>query len=683
MAEPIPTDTLFDITSIMELAVSPSGARVAFVANEFNEREDERPTAIYTVPTDGSADPHRLTRASKARMAKWSPDGNRLAFIADREEDLARSVGPEPDEDDEEANGGNDEEPEAQVWVFDLKRGGDAKQLTDREHGVREFDWGPDGRRIVIAARDPTDEQAEYLERRQDNGPIEIERLQTKMDGVGYTDDVKTYLFVVDIETGEETRLDNAYGEGAYEPLRGLQPRWHPTADEIAFVNTEAERPDDSAVSDIFTVAVESGEITRITDLDRGLMQPHWSPDGEWLTFSGRMATNWYLPTEVFVASRDGDTVRSVSEDLDATVSWMGTPRFVDNETIIAGFGDEGWSRFYHLFTDASDPHPLEAGFDDDRSLRFFDVQAGTVAYTISDPSDGHDVFVASIDELVGGIDAPTRLTDLNRDFVDEHTMASFCRFVTETDEATVESMVYYPDSFDPDDPTPHPLLLWMHGGPMSYDDPEFNFNFHYFTSRGYLIVKPNYRGSVSYGAGFAEVLKGKWGTVEVDDMLAVTDDLVDRGWADPDRLFPMGFSYGGISTGYLITQSNRYTAAAAEHGIYDLRSDYSTGDSQVWMANEFGLPWEAPEVYEAASSITDVDGVETPTLVTAGQQDWRCHPAQSEQLYVSIRKQGVPAKLVLYPDENHNVGKPARAKHRLEEIAAWFDRHDPASDDA
>ncbi|MFW6449206.1 MAG: alpha/beta hydrolase family protein, partial [Halobacteriota archaeon] len=238
--------------------------------------------------------------------------------------------------------------------------------------------------------------------------------------------------------------------------------------------------------------------------------------------------------------------------------------------------------------------------------------------------------------------------------------------------------LLYYPDSFDPDDPRPHPTIVWTHGGPMSYDDPEFSFDYAFFTSRGYLVCKPNYRGSTSYGREHAEALHGRWNSVEVEDVLAVTDDLVDRGVADPDRLFATGFSYGGILTGYLITATDRFAAAAAEHGIYDLRAEFGTSDSQAWMASEFGLPWEAPEAYAASSSITDVDRVETPTLVTAGSEDWRCPPTQAEQLYVSLRKRDVPARLVLYPGERHDVGEPERAIHRLEELVGWFERFDP-----
>ncbi|PSQ15372.1 S9 family peptidase, partial [Halobacteriales archaeon QS_7_69_60] len=184
-----------------------------------------------------------------------------------------------------------------------------------------------------------------------------------------------------------------------------------------------------------------------------------------------------------------------------------------------------------------------------------------------------------------------------------------------------------------------------------------------------------------SYGREFSETLRGSRGELETDDVTSGVADLVDRGWADPDRLFLTGFSYGGITSAHVVTRDGRFAAAAPEHGIYDFYSNFGTDDNHLWHAEEFGLPWEDADTYREISSITDVGEVETPLLVTAGEQDWRCPPTQAEQLYVSVRKQGIPAKLVVYQDEHHDVGDPERAIHRLEALLDWFERHDPMTE--
>src|SRR5699024_4058570 len=262
MTELIALDTPYDLTTITEFVVLPDGERAAFVATESSRTDDERHSSIFVVPTDGSRPPHRLSRVSDARSPKWSPDGSQLGFLAAREWDMALAVcedgsdeAVEDEEGEEETDGKGEDDPKSQLWTFDLEFGGDAIQVTDREEGVREFDWAPDGTRVVISARDPTDDEQEYLDaRREGETPIEVERLQHKWNGNGWLDSVTTYLFVVDLETRETDRLDDAYGSGAFEGISGLQPAWNPTGDRIAFLSNRSDRPDDSAVMDLYTI---------------------------------------------------------------------------------------------------------------------------------------------------------------------------------------------------------------------------------------------------------------------------------------------------------------------------------------------------------------------------------------------------------------------------------------------
>jgi len=716
MDEPVPADSLYDISRPTEIAVSPDGSRVAFVVTERDGEDERNRSSLFVVPTDGSRDPHRLARVSDGSQPAWSPDGTRLGFVAARDRDIERSVGRPPGEengdgpdedqaaaespdetdsegtggetDDLEGSGSDGEEPDPQVWLFDLERGGDAIQITDRDEGVRGFDWGPAGDRVVVSARDPTEAEQEQLDQRREDGPIEIERLQHKSERGGWLDSVTSYLFVVSVEDGESRRLDDAYGQGAMEPLTGLQPAWSPDGDRIAFVSNRTERPDNSAAMDVYTVAPSGGEAERLTDGDVEAGDLEWSPDGSRLTFASWDPENSYRPVEVYVLHGAGD-YESVSGSLDRTCSWFAGPVWLDSETLLAGIADEGWVRSYTLDATGGDPEPRLDGLGSDRSVRLLDTAGGQVVCSVDDPAAGHDLHALSRSALDDPLDeAAVRLTRLSERFIAEQPTAALHRITTEHDDAagdgepvTVESMVYTPPGFDPAEPEPHPTILWPHGGPMAYDDPAFRFSNTFFTSRGYIVLRPNYRGSSSYGRAFCETLRGRWGSVEVIDQLAALDDLVARGWADPDRLFATGFSYGGISTGFLVTETDRFAAAAPEHGIYDRRSAFGTDDTHVTTANDLGVPWEEPETYEANSSITEVGQVETPLLVTAGENDWRCPPTQAEQLYVSVRKQGVPAKLVVYQGESHSPGDPDSATHRLDSIAEWFDRFDPATE--
>ena len=681
----LPTEAYYDLSQVGGTALSPDAEQVAFTADEFDADEDERVASLFVAPTDGSRDPHRLTRVAGASSPQWGPEGDHLAFLAAREADSERRVGRDAEEDDEdgeedeESGPGADGEPKSQVWLFDLSLGGDARQVTDFEEGVSEFDWAPDGERLVVAARDPTDAESAYLDERRDGGPVETERLQHKLDGVGYTDTVTTYLHVVDADTGEAERLDDAYAGGAFAGLSGLQPAWGST-DRIAFAAYHGEDGDDTMVRDAFTIQPDGSGLRKLTDGDLSANGPEWSPDGERLAFAGGDPENWYVPTQVYVYE-DGE-YESLTADLDRTLARGASLEWADDGTLYTVVADEARSRLARVSVDGSVDRVFEAQ-GDDRALDAFEYGDDRAAFVLSHPSEGRDVYAVDSADLDSEEepDSLTRLSETNADLTDEYSMPEVRRVEWESDGHDISGIVYHDPEVDPEEGD-HPLVVAIHGGPISYDEPVFSFDHAALTSRGYVVLRPNYRGGSSFGREFAEALRGKWGSHEVADIAAGVESLVDRGWVDDDRVFGYGFSYGGISQGFLVTQEpDLFAAAAPEHGIYDLRSAFGTDDSHNWMESEYGLPWENREAIDASSAITEAGEIETPLLVTAGAEDWRCPPSQSEQLYVAAKKQGVDARLVVYENEHHDIGTPDRAIHRLNELLAWYERHDPAVD--
>ena len=691
-SDPIPTDAYYDVTRVTEVTVAPDGDRVAFVAIGSDPEGESHRTSLFVAPTDGSREPHRLTRASEAGSPTWSPDGSRLAFTAARDEDLELAVERGSEDEKEQGGAGADEDddpigegPRSHVWVFDLELGGDARQVTTDgafPEGMSEFDWAPSGDRIVVAARDPTDEQREYLRsRREEDGPVVTERLQHKHDGRGWLDEVTTYLFVVDAVTREARRLDDAYGGGALESFTGVDPTWG--TDRIAFLSNRTDEPDDSGAMDVYTIRPGGTGLERHTRADVMAISLAWDDPGGRLAFTAGDPEDWTRPTEVYLLE-DG-TVDSLSGSLDRTIAHSTEPVWTGDGELLGLFADEARHRPVRLSAEGELPEYL-ADLGPYHTVAGLDADGGTTAILVTHPSEGADVWTVPTGRLLSASgddslrEATTRLSETNADLIAEHPMPGARRVTFESDGRELDAVVYLPEGFDEDD-DPHPLIVSIHGGPVSYDLPEFRFEYAMWASRGYVVVCPNYRGGASYGHEFARELRGKWGTVEVDDVVACAESLRDRGWADPDRVFGRGISYGGIAQGHLVTRTDLFAAAAPEHGIYDLRSEFGTSDSHTSVESEFGLPWEDPEAFEAGSSITEVDRIETPLLVMAGSEDWRCPPSQSEQLYVSVKKRGVPAKLVMY-DDHHNVSAPDRAVHRLDQLADWYERHDPANGD-
>jgi dipeptidyl aminopeptidase/acylaminoacyl peptidase len=671
-------DDYYDVTLVTDTRLAPDGDRAAYVADEFVTSTDERRQAVFVVSADGSGDPHRLTRAYSAADPKWSPDGSKLAVRSDRtrEPDLKADV---------EAENAL-EESAMQVWVFDLERGGDARQVTNLPEGVRGFDWGPNGERLVVSARDPTDDEWAYLEgRREDDTPVVTERLQHKYDGEGWLDTVQSYLFEVDVETRETTRIDEAHG-GKFEPVSGMKPTWSPDGTWIAFFANRTEHPDDSLALDLYFFDYTDGDIVKVTDSDVAALRGVWSPDGNRYAFAARNPNSWSEPPQLYVVDLDCDGAvgepRSVSASLDRPIApaLSRDPSFewLDEQTLIGAVGDRGQTRLVRF--DATDDSP-ERVFEQqahDETVGDLDVAAGTATLVLSDPAESPDVYALDADDLAtpGERADLRRLTRTNSGLHEQWPTPTCHRFAFESDGEEIEALLYAPSSFDPDSSPELPLLVSIHGGPVLYDEPSFDFEYLHWVNEGYLVLRVNYRGSTSYGQAFCKAIEGEYGNKEPGDVVAGIQATIDRGWATPDDVCVTGFSYGGAQTAYILSQYDVATVGAAEHGVYDRSSYFGTGDSHNRMERDFGLPWEEPEVYEEISSITDVDGIDVPLLVTAGGEDARCPPSQSEQLYVSVKKRDVPARLVVYPDEHHNIGDPDRALHRLEELTRWFERH-------
>jgi dipeptidyl aminopeptidase/acylaminoacyl peptidase len=294
----------------------------------------------------------------------------------------------------------------------------------------------------------------------------------------------------------------------------------------------------------------------------------------------------------------------------------------------------------------------------------------GTIAALVSDPQHPEEVFVMK------GVGEARQLTNANKELLDEVRLGE----VEEThfnskDGTPIEAFVVKPPGFSPE--MRFPGLLRIHGGPVSQHDRSFDFEAQLFAANGYVVVLPNPRGSSGYGQDFSRAIFAAWGVKDTEDVLAAVDDIVARGYADPNRLGVGGWSYGGILTNYVISQTDRFKAAISGAGGALWTGFYGHDHYQLEYEVELGLPWRNREVWDKLSSAYyNVEKITTPTLYMGGSEDWNVPILGSEQMYQALRRLGRTTQLVVYPGQHHGIRKPTYQKDRYERYLAWYDKY-------
>jgi dipeptidyl aminopeptidase/acylaminoacyl peptidase len=228
---------------------------------------------------------------------------------------------------------------------------------------------------------------------------------------------------------------------------------------------------------------------------------------------------------------------------------------------------------------------------------------------------------------------------------------------------------------------TKYPLLLEIHGGPFGMYAESMMHEFQVLAARGYVVLFTNPRGSTGYGDDFAGQLYRAWGKHDFPDLMAAVDWAIEQGYVDEERMGVLGGSYGGFMTNWVITHTTRFKAAMTQRTVSNMYSTFGTDDIFFASAEQTigALPWEDPEIYYELSPISYVENIETPLLIEMQEEDWRCPPEQSEQLFVALKRLGKTVEMVRYPEESHGMSRTGKPKHRIERLrymTEWFERY-------
>jgi dipeptidyl aminopeptidase/acylaminoacyl peptidase len=638
------------IRFVSDPQISPDGRCVAFVVTMLSDEQDQYLSQIWLVDTRGGV-PRPFTAGSKRdRAPRWSPDGTRLAFLSDRA----------PNE-------------KAQLYVIPAD-GGEPTRLTDFPHGVSRPVWSPDSTALVCIAGVGGEPGAESTAGRGISKPARvITTLKYKANGEGFVYDRRPHLFVVSVKGGDPRQLTDG-------DFVDADPAWSPQGSEIAFVSARhADRDDDNA-TDLWLVPVAGGNPRLLTDTAGPISSPAFSPDGRTTAYLGHRYRNEAGRNKrVYTIPLQGGEPTCLTATLDRTCapffSGIGPRWTPDGQWLLFAIEDEGNIAIYRVpATGGAAPERLIGG---ERQVTGLSASRDGqwLAFTATDPVSPAEVFLCHADGT-----GEKQLTDVNRAWKAEVGLSWPERLYYEREGYQLECWVMKPFGFEAGQR--YPALLNIHGGPHTQYGHNFFDEFQVYAGAGYAVIYTNPRGSQGYGEAFTRAVIGDWGGGDFADIMAGLDEALHRcDFIDPERLGVMGGSYGGFLTSWTVGHTQRFKAACSERAVNNTHTLFGTSDiGHTFSEAQSGyLPWENLPWYIEHSPLTYAKDIATPLLIIHAENDLRCPIEQAEQLFVALKKQRKEVVFIRFPDEDHELSRSGKPRHRLERfrcILEWFGRY-------
>jgi dipeptidyl aminopeptidase/acylaminoacyl peptidase len=541
--------------------------------------------------------------------------------------------------------------------------------------------WAPDGRSIAFTSevypdcRDEACNAARDKEREENKSKARIYDRLLYRHWSTWSEGKRSHPFVVELNGGApRDLLPGADYDVPPREREGPHPiAFSPDSRAIAFIAITDAVEATSTNADVFEVPAAGGAARKLTTNTGFDGAPAYSPDGRSLAYrsqprNGYEADKWRL----MVLDRASGRSTSLTDAWDRSVEspvWA-----ADSRTNYFNAEDRGAMPVFTIPVTGGQPRALTAGaFDGEFSLGGGD----TLVVSRSSLAAPSELFTVPSS-------GPARaLTHQNQKLLAELDLAKPESFTFHgAGNAEVQGYLIRPPAFDA--ARKYPLLLLIHGGPQGVwgDTWSYRWNAQMFAAPGYVSVMINPRGSTGFGQRFTEEISGDWGGKATDDLMSGLEHvLVKYPFTDKTRVAAAGGSYGGYMIDWLASQSRgRFRALISHAGVYNLTSMYG-GTEELWFPeHEFsGTPWTNPAGYQKFSPhmyAADFGKFKTPTLVIAGEQDYRVPYTQSLELFTALQRQGVPSRLVLFPDEGHWISKPQNSAAWYKEFLGWLARY-------
>jgi acylaminoacyl-peptidase len=653
---------LFKNTDVFELEIaadpqiSPDGSRVAYVRTSMDIMSDRAVPNIWVVDSDGANHRPLLSGSRSFSSPRWSPDGDRLAFVT-------RVPG-----------------RGAQIHVRWMDTAQTAV-LSNVRRSPEAISWSPDGQYLAFVMFVPDENEPLAKPPKAPKGADwapgarVIETMPYRFDGRGYLETGHTHVFVVSADGGTPRQLTS----GDFDHNGPLA--WTPDGERIVFSANRLEDAEHHPVeSELWAVTVADGELEQLTQRDGPDVAPAISPDGRRIVYRG--FDNRSMSSQNFHAylmDVESGESRNLTRDFDRSVDevrWAGS-----SNRLLIRYEDFGRSHIGSLTLDG-DVESLAnnvGGVTIGRpynSGSFSVAKNGAYAYTAGGSDRPADVAVGR------GGRAPSRLTDLNDDLFGHKKLGKVeeIRWQSSVGDHEIQGWLVTPPEFDPG--RKYPMILEIHGGPHAAYGPHFSAEVQLYAAAGYVVLYANPRGSTSYGQAFADEIHHDYPGQDYDDLMSGVDAVIARGFVDENGLYVTGGSGGGVLTAWIVGKTDRFRAAVVAKPVINWTSFTLMADITHFVARHWfsGMPWEVQDEYWGRSPLSLVGNVSTPTALLTGEEDFRTPMAESEQFYQALKLRKVDTALIRIPEASHGIAsRPSHLIAKVDNILAWFVRYPAA----
>jgi dipeptidyl aminopeptidase/acylaminoacyl peptidase len=612
------------VREFRDVALAPDGRRVAYT-EKVEDADADGLGRVWLADLDGGRT-RRISAGKRAlrreRGAAFSPDGRRLAFLSD-----AARPG------------------QLQLYVAPVA-GGPARRLTGVRGQIDRPRWSPDGQSIALLYAAGSEHEAGALVAHPRDVGVVAERLETQR------------LAVVDATSG-------ALREVSPEGLYVYDYDWAPDGARFAAEAVYGSGTNDYWIAELFVVEVATGRARSLWKPPLQIAEPRFAPAGKSIAvIHGLMSDEGSNGGDVWLVPLDGGAARNLTPGLAASAKslhWLASGEVLFSAHVDGGFG------LGRVSPAGGAPELLWSGAETHAHLA---VAPGSAATALVRHS------FARAPEVWAG--APGQWNQVSR--LNDGALAPWggARGLHWTsDGRSVQGWLLPPPKVDPQ--RRYPLVVVVHGGPAGAHSAAWPSRWSaVLPGQGYFVLLPNPRGSLGFGAEFAQANVKDFGHGDLRDILAGVDAALAAAPIDPGRVGVVGWSYGGYMAMWAPTQTARFKAAVAGAGIANWQSYYGQNRIDRWMIPFFGASvYDDLEVYARSSPITFIKRHKTPTLVLHGERDSEVPAPQGYEMWHALKALGVPTQLVIYPDEGHRI---ARREHRrdiqkrtLDWLARWL----------